>query len=413
MSLKVGIFHPGTQHSLQTALAFQEAGQLRWHATPIYYTPSRFPYSLEKLMPPALANRLRQQIQRRHLPELDSRLIREGELHAWAEVAARAVGLTNIARQQSRLSLSQFSARVVRLIEREPVDLIWGFDGSALKVFRWAKSRGILCILDRTTIDAKLQNQIISEEQVRNPEYFTEAWRPKSSKTLAAEEEEIALADKVVVGSVSCAESLVANGCPAEKVCVVAYGFNETQFPQEFPVHARTSARPLNFIYVGRISPLKGAVYLLNAFAKLPPQRAKLTLLGSLRIPPALFSKFSERVTYVPTVPWHGVPEYMSGADCLIFPSLLEGSSLVLKEAYGAGIGCIQTPISGDGIMPGRNGAFIEASSSDAIVAAVTSLIERPEAIEAWRVETWENRSERTWSSYRRRVRAQFSATVA
>jgi hypothetical protein len=39
--MKVGVFHPGTQHSWQTALAFQEAGTLAWFATSIFYDPAQ------------------------------------------------------------------------------------------------------------------------------------------------------------------------------------------------------------------------------------------------------------------------------------------------------------------------------------------------------------------------------------
>ena len=45
--MRIGVFHPGTQHSWQTALAFQEAGMLGWYATSAFYDPARWPYRLE------------------------------------------------------------------------------------------------------------------------------------------------------------------------------------------------------------------------------------------------------------------------------------------------------------------------------------------------------------------------------
>jgi hypothetical protein len=56
--LKVGVFHPGTQHSWQTALAFQETEQLEWYLTSVFFNDkskvgrfiSALPSSLSKVL---------------------------------------------------------------------------------------------------------------------------------------------------------------------------------------------------------------------------------------------------------------------------------------------------------------------------------------------------------------------------
>jgi hypothetical protein len=63
--MRVGVFHPGSQHSLETALAFQESGELAWHATSAYYDPARWPYRIERLVPASLAARLNREFCRR------------------------------------------------------------------------------------------------------------------------------------------------------------------------------------------------------------------------------------------------------------------------------------------------------------------------------------------------------------
>ena len=47
--MKVAVFHPGTQHSWQTAFALQQLGRLQWYATSIFYKPDSLPYLLERL----------------------------------------------------------------------------------------------------------------------------------------------------------------------------------------------------------------------------------------------------------------------------------------------------------------------------------------------------------------------------
>jgi len=58
------------------------------------------------------------------------------------------------------------------LIQREPVDVLWGYNTSSLEVFRWAKKQGIRCILDQTIGHCAAMNRVMLAEQTRNPEFF-------------------------------------------------------------------------------------------------------------------------------------------------------------------------------------------------------------------------------------------------
>src|SRR5258708_22537357 len=81
----VGVFHPGTQHSWQTALAFQEGGTLRWLATSVFYDPRRWPHRIERFLPPPLAARLHREFSRRHSPPLHPHKIRHVGFDEWPE----------------------------------------------------------------------------------------------------------------------------------------------------------------------------------------------------------------------------------------------------------------------------------------------------------------------------------------
>jgi glycosyltransferase involved in cell wall biosynthesis len=405
MPPRIGVFHPGTQHSWQTARAFQETSQLGWYATSIFYDASRFPYSLEPLLPQRAREAAHRRFLRRFTPELDPQLVRTFGLWEWIESAAAALQWNRMAASANHRGNRAFASQVTQLIQRESVDILWGFDTSSLQAFRWAKARGIACVLERTSIHPVVANGVAEAEYQRHPEFFAEPWKPKPAALIDEEEEEIALADLVIVGSRYCAESLVRNGCAPEKIRVVAYGFDERGFPADPPLRTPAGQRPLEFLFVGNINALKGMAYLLEAFANLPAALASLTLVGGLRLPPATFARYADRVRHAGALSRSDVIRHYRASDCLVFPSLLEGSAVVLREIYGAGLGALQTRAAGDGIAPDTNGAFIEPSSVEAIVRAIENLIRNPADAERWSRESWARREAFTWAQYRSKIR--------
>jgi glycosyltransferase involved in cell wall biosynthesis len=147
---------------------------------------------------------------------------------------------------------------------------------------------------------------------------------------------------------------------------------------------------------------MKGAAYLLEAFQRIDPARARLTLVGALGVPNKTFARYADRVRRLGPVPHGDIPALLSRADCFIFPSLFEGGGIVLYEAAACGLGVIQTDACGDGVRE-DNGLTIAAASTEAIVAAVETALEGG-TIERWAEASWRIREERTWARYRSAV---------
>ena len=163
--------------------------------------------------------------------------------------------------------------------------------------------------------------------------------------------------------------------------------------------------RPVNFLFVGLVHPHKGCASLLKAFEHIPVKDGSLTLVGRLEVPARTFRRYSDRVNYVGSVPRSEVVKYFVDADCFIFPSLFEGSALVLHEAAAAGLGIIQSAYSGDGVRGGRNGEILDEVDSARLVSAVRSIIADPERLTAWQEASWAMREERSWKRYREHIR--------
>jgi glycosyltransferase involved in cell wall biosynthesis len=402
--VRIGVFHPGTQHSWQTALAFQEAGTLAWYGTSTFYDPARWPYKLERYVPRKMSECLNREFRRRHNPLLDTAKVRQMGLWEWSEVLFRRLHQMRLSEMCNEIGNRAFCQQVIRLIEREPVDVLWGFNSSCLEVFQWARKRGIHCVLDQTIGHPATQNQVMLQEQERHPEFFVNAYRPNTPVWIDRQNREMAAADRVVVGSDFCGQGLIANGCPAEKIHLVQYGYDETLFPRQQPPRDAARKRPLQCLFVGEVGPRKGIAYLLQAMANLSPEQAQLTMVGRLAIPTATFQKYAGRVRHIPQVPRSEVARFFSEADCFVFPSLFEGSAIVLYEASGAGLGIIQSEQAGEGVRGGENGNVLKEISVPALTAALAQAADNPELCQRWQNASWSGRGDRTWRGYRQRV---------
>src|SRR3990172_2103499 len=163
--VRVGVFHPGTQHSHETALAFQEAGSLAWYATSIFYDAGRWPYNAAKFLPPAARVRFEYEFKRRYHQELDPSLVRTFGVWEWVERLSMRAGFRTLEHYANEWGNVRFGRRVADLAARTSVDAIWGSDTSSLTAFSGVKDRGVRCILDQTVGHPRVWNRILTEER--------------------------------------------------------------------------------------------------------------------------------------------------------------------------------------------------------------------------------------------------------
>jgi len=403
-SLKtVGVAHPGTQHSWQTAIGFQESGRLRWYTTSSYYKPNQWPDRLVQLLPTKLRGNIERQLRRRRNDLLDDSLVRR---NLGTEPIERFLRLRVSRLLADRLMNRRqyaFPHKVISLMIREPVDAIWG-PVDCLEVFEWAKPRNITCILDQPIGHFKSLNRIMLDELSKNPEFFLGNTRTLPDKQLERQYRAAEIADLVVVGSEFAAATMVENGTDPDKIRVVPYGYNEEDFLGPKPIRPPFDGRPIEFLFVGSVGARKGIAYLLKAFSTIDPTKARLTLIGPLEIPMSTFEKYSRGITYLGQVRRSEVATKMRNSDCFILPSLFEGSALVLYEAIAAGLAIVHTKQCGFDVKDGLNGKVLRDVNEETIKETVYEIIHNPQRLQEWRDTSWTTRHLHSWSHYRKAV---------
>jgi glycosyltransferase involved in cell wall biosynthesis len=381
----VVVFHPGTQHSWQTALALQQLGRLAFYATSIFHRPNRFPYTLERLSG-GLGRRIGARLRRFSHPGIDPARVRTLGLGEWAERAASALGLPALARWIDFRGNAAFGQGLRPLLRDPAVRALWGYNGSSETAFASPEGQARLRILDRTNGDWRAYNAAMDAVAARYPEWFLPVERRVPERQIARDQREYALADAILCGSAFAAETVRRAGgaVVADKVRVLGYGFDEALFGALPPPRPVPRGEPVRFLFLGLAIPRKGIHHALEAIARIPPSAARLSVVGQLGVPTEVFARYADRVDYRPTVARPEVPALLAAHHALVFPTHFEGAGIVLYEALAAGCALIQSDRAAIAVTP-ETGVLLDEPSTDALHAAMLSAIEDRDRLDAWR----------------------------
>ncbi len=369
--MRIALFHPGTQHSHETALGFQRAGHLAWYATEIFYDPTRFPYRLIGMLPASLKEKAVSEFRRRHHPLLDPALVRTFGVWEWIERASMRMGLRRAEHYANEWGNRRFASRVGAMAVSEAVDGIWGCDTSSLNAFRIAKDHGLRCVLEQTIGHPRAWNRILLEERERMPADFDPYPLPYPESDLARVDEEIALADHVICGSPFVKATMAEWGVHPHKVTVIPYGVRTENFMPAEP----GAASGLRLLFVGHFGMRKGAWYLLQALARLAHlPDLTLTIVGKQTVAAKYLAPIESRLRSIPHIPRSQMPAAYHGMDVAVLPSLFEGSAGSTYEALASGLPVITTPNAGSVVRDGVDGFIVPMRDVNALAERIEQL---------------------------------------
>ena len=187
--------------------------------------------------------------------------------------------------------------------------------------------------------------------------------------------------DVFVAPSPALGREFVRLGLPADRLIVSDYGMvTRPQPPRRLP-HS-----PLRIGFVGTLVWHKGVHVLMQAARLLPRDRFTLQLFGSTSTFPDYTSELKTMAAGLPVTFAGGFApdrsaEIYSQIDVLVVPSLWpENSPLVIHEAFMAGVPVVGARMGGvvDLVTDQVNGFLYDASSPEALAAALMPLIDEP-----------------------------------
>jgi glycosyltransferase involved in cell wall biosynthesis len=279
-------------------------------------------------------------------------------------MAKNRLGLTNprIIREwawQSHETLDRYAARRLK-----GTDVLIALSGGGIHAGRAIKKLGGIYICDRGSSHIRFQDEILREEYRRWGLEFSGI----DPRVISKEEEEYALADRVMVPSEFVRRSFLERGVATEKIAKIPYGARLDRFR---PV-AEPNSGKFSILFVGQISLRKGFMDLLDAFERFSHPAKELNVIGAMSDEVAflLRARKLNSVHLLGNVPNSDLPAYYSRAHVLVLPSIEEGLGMVMGEAMACGCPVIATTNTGAGDLfsSGTEGFVVSIRKPDEIV---------------------------------------------
>jgi len=183
----------------------------------------------------------------------------------------------------------------------------------------------------------------------------------------------------IVIGLTDNLDDHLPNLVDESKIRIIPNGIDTHHFA---PTRDRndTPSSPVELLFVGRLSPVKGVEHLLEALQMLRAKSldVRLTIAGDGEAR----DKYAERAARLgvdDTITWTGwvddVQPYYDAADVLVLPSISEGQPSVPLEAQACGVPVVATRVGGVPTLVAA-GRIVPPRDPEAISDAVREIVE-------------------------------------
>jgi glycosyltransferase involved in cell wall biosynthesis len=285
------------------------------------------------------------------------------------------------------------------------IDAIYAYEDGAAATFSVAKHLGIFCLYDLPIVFYPTSHKIQTEEAERFPELAPAldaiqepAWK------LERKQQEIQLADRIIVPSSFVQNSLLEAGVEPENISVIPFGAPIDYFHPQPKLDNLFRA-----LFLGRVGPRKGVHYLLQAWQELSLPEAELLLVGINEFPEGWLEQCTKGIRHIPSLPHASLNRYYSSANVLVLPSLVEGLALVQLEAMACGIPVITTPNAGgsDIVTDGVEGFIIPIRDVEVLKEKLEWCYRHPDELAQMGRAARCKAEQLTWDLYRQRLTRQ------
>ena len=387
------ISHPtGNANVREAASALAHVGILQeFHTTLAFFGP-RWPGELN----------------RRVYTENLQPFTRRHPLREVARLVAQRLGLRNLVRLEKGWAsvdsvYRSLDRAVAKSLDPKKTSGVYCYEDGALETFRAAEQLGIRRIYDLPIGYWRAARRLLSEEAERRPDWAsTIGGLGDSVEKLERKDEELRLAEHIIVASSFTARTL--GECPLRlaPVSVVPYGADE---PGEERSRVRRGG-PLRVLFVGSLSQRKGIAEVFEAVDSMG-RHAELTVIGRKTGGDCKpLDEALSRCRWIPSLPRERILEEMRGHDVLVFPSLFEGFGLVVTEALSQGLPVITTnrTCGPDVLNEGIEGFLVPTSNPHAIVEKLDLLHCDRNRLVAMSEAARKKAEKLRWAAYRQKI---------
>ncbi|AWN17519.1 glycosyltransferase family 4 protein [Salinisphaera sp. LB1] len=296
----------------------------------------------------------------------------------------------------------RFDRAVAKRVQRRAADVLVGMYAASLESFRAIKAQSGIAVLNFVNSHPAEHNRYLIEmaglcapHQELVPDWVADRVQ-----------EELRLADWVLVPSHFVEAQLLEHGVPAHKIKVLPYGVDLRSFhPRQqtsLGGSATTESGPLECLYVGQISHRKGIKTLFEAARLCSHLPLRFRLIGPV-VSAEVLEDMPDNVTHEgPTRP-DEVATAMRRADMFVLPTIEDACALVTLEAMASGLPVVTTTNNGSGEMieDGVDGFVISAGDAAAVAEAIVRLFESAELRESMGVAARRKvQTAHTWNVY-------------
>lgn len=272
-------------------------------------------------------------------------------------------------------------------------DVFHGWNNHCLHTLRRASDVGAVTVVERASSHPVYHHRLLREEHAR--------WGLPFRTPDAALERglaELGEADFVLIPSGFVRESFRKVGVPTDNLIQISFGTDTQRFRPVARVHA---GRPFRVLFVGQLIPRKGVPYLLESWKRLGWRNAEMWLVG--RTTSALDDLLRPYRTLngVRILPYVREPEAVyRDVDVFAFPTIEEGSALVVYEALASGLPVVTTPHAGSVVRNGEEGFVVPIRDVDALADRLERLRSDGGLREEMRRAARRRAEEFTWERY-------------
>lgn len=223
--------------------------------------------------------------------------------------------------------------------------------------------------------------------------------------------------ERLIVVSEALRMDLVSLGIHPEKIQVISSGVDIASFERsELSGFRGGEGAPIKILSVGRLHPMKGYDYLIQAVALVQQMGVPIecTIVGDgpeeapLR---SLAERLLTKVNFTGRLSPSQVRNELKNADLFVLPSVslgaqAEGTPTALIEAMAAGLPVVSTDSGGIRFLvkDGRNGFVVPERSPDALARAMSAFHGQPEMALRFGEVNYQQAKSRDWSAVGARV---------